>query len=79
MCSFLYLFIVYMACLCCSAAPRQSIPIIAETGCGAMAALTLRVPDNSAAFAENSVASLLIDILKNHRLKVAVEVGSYII
>lgn len=48
--------------------------MIAEMGCAAIAALCLRVPENAEAFVVNSVAPLLIDMLKNHRLKVSVEV-----
>jgi len=52
---------------------HKSVPMIAEMGCAAIAALCLRVPENAEAFVVNSVAPLLIDMLKNHRLKVSVE------
>ena len=58
---------------------QQSIPAVAKVGCAAIAALCLRVPENAAAFVANSVAPLLIDILKNHQMKVSIEVTCFLL
>lgn len=52
----------------------KAIPSVAEIGCGAIAALCLRMPDNASTFVANGAAQLLVDILKTHKLKVSVEV-----
>lgn len=43
-------------------------------GCAAVGALCLRTPDNSAGFVASGVVPLFMDVLKIHKLKVAVEV-----
>lgn len=43
-------------------------------GCAAVGALCLRTPDNSAGFVASGVVALFMDVLKIHKLKVAVEV-----
>ena len=48
-------------------------------GCAAVGALCLRTPDNSAGFVASGIAPLMMDVLKIHKLKVAVQVMDCIV
>jgi len=52
---------------------HKAIASVADMGCAAVGALCLRTPDNSAGFVASGIAPLMMDVLKIHKLKVAVQ------